>query len=159
MTKYIIDTDPGTDDAVAFIAALNSPELDILALTTVGGNASLEDTTRNALDLMAHLGRPDMPVYKGADTPLIGEFPFAYDFHGPGGLSVCDTGFPSPHLDPEPADRLHSRKPPATTPATLSSSPSDLSPTSPRPFSTAPFCEITSRSLSSWAGPSKSPAT
>ena len=88
MTKYIIDTDPGTDDAVAFIAALNSPELDILALTTVGGNASLEDTTRNALDLMTHLGRPDMPVYRGADTPLTGRFEFAYDFHGPGGLSV-----------------------------------------------------------------------
>ena len=88
MTKYIIDTDPGTDDAVAFIAALNSPELNVLALTTVGGNANLEDTTRNALDLMTHLGRPDMPVYRGADTPLTGEFPFAYDFHGPGGLSI-----------------------------------------------------------------------
>ena len=88
MTKYIIDTDPGTDDAVAFIDALNSPELDILALTTVGGNASLEDTTRNALDLMAHLGHPDMPVYRGADVPLTGVFPFAYDFHGPGGLSA-----------------------------------------------------------------------
>ena len=98
MTKYIIDTDPGTDDAVAFIDALNSPELDVLALTTVGGNASLEDTTRNALDLMAHLGRPDMPVYKGADTPLTGEFPFAYDFHGPGGLSISlpDSGS-TPH--------------------------------------------------------------
>ena len=89
MTRYIIDTDPGTDDAVAFIDALNSPELDILALTTVGGNASLEDTTRNALDLMALLGRPDIPVYRGAETPLTGEFPFAYDFHGPGGLSVA----------------------------------------------------------------------
>ena len=88
MTKYIIDTDPGTDDAVAFIDALNSPELDILALTTVGGNASLEDTTRNALDLMDLLGRPDIPVYRGAETPLTGEFPFAYDFHGPGGLSI-----------------------------------------------------------------------
>ena len=88
MTKYIIDTDPGTDDAVAFIAALKSPELDVVALTTVGGNASLEDTTRNALNLMTHLGRPDMPVYRGADTPLTGEFPFAYDFHGPGGLSI-----------------------------------------------------------------------
>ena len=37
---------------------------------------------------MAHLGRPDMLVYKGAETPLTGEFPFAYDFHGPGGLSI-----------------------------------------------------------------------
>ena len=99
MTKYIIDTDPGTDDAVAFIAALNSPELDILALTTVGGNASLEDTTRNALDLMTLLGRPDMPVYRGAETPLTGVFPFAYDFHGPGGLSVP---IPSSQSEPRP---------------------------------------------------------
>ena len=102
MTKYIIDTDPGTDDAVAFIAALNSPELDVLALTTVGGNASLEDTTRNALDLMTHLGRPDMPVYRGAGTPLTGQFEFAYDFHGPGGLSV-----------PVPASRSKPRPEPA----------------------------------------------
>ena len=102
MTKYIIDTDPGTDDAVAFIAALNSPELDILALTTVGGNASLEDTTRNALDLMTHLGRPDMPVYRGAGAPLTGKFEFAYDFHGPGGLSV-----------PVPASRSKPRPEPA----------------------------------------------
>ena len=102
MTKYIIDTDPGTDDAVAFIAALNSAELDVLALTTVGGNASLEDTTRNALDLMTHLGRPDMPVYRGADTPLTGQFEFAYDFHGPGGLSV-----------PVPASRSKPRPEPA----------------------------------------------
>ena len=157
MTKFIIDTDPGTDDAVAFIAALNSPELDVLALTTVGGNASLEDTTRNALDLMTHLGRPDMPVYKGADTPLIGEFPFAYDFHGPGGLSVSipaskSTPRPEPATDYiQKAARDHS--------GDLVILASDLSPTSPRPFSTAPFCEITSRSLSSWAGPSKSPAT
>ena len=102
MTKYIIDTDPGTDDAVAFIDALNSPELDVLALTTVGGNASLEDTTRNALDLMTLLDRPDMPVYSGAATPLTGKFPFAYDFHGPGGLSVAFPDSKSA-TRPEPA--------------------------------------------------------
>ena len=141
MTKYIIDTDPGTDDAVAFIDALNSPELDILALTTVGGNASLEDTTRNALDLMALLGRPDIPVYRGAETPLTGEFPFAYDFHGPGGLSVAD-----PHLQFSDSTRARRRLHPksrSSTPATSSSSPSALSPTSPRPLSTAPTCAIT----------------
>ena len=107
MTKYIIDTDPGTDDAVAFINALNSPELDILALTTVGGNASLEDTTRNALDLMAHLGHPDMPVYRGADVPLTGEFPFAYDFHGPGGLSVPIPDSKSATRPVPAADYIH----------------------------------------------------
>ena len=70
MTRIIIDTDPGTDDAIALIAALNSPELDVLALTTVTGNASLEDATRNALGLLTGLSRSDTPVYVGADTPL-----------------------------------------------------------------------------------------
>ena len=50
MAKIVIDTDPGTDDALALIMALCSPELDIQGLTTVGGNARLADTTRNTLD-------------------------------------------------------------------------------------------------------------
>ena len=88
MTKVIIDTDPGTDDAIALIAALNSPELDVLALTTVTGNASLEDATRNTLGLLACLGRSDILVYVGADTPLVGEFELAENYHGPGGMTT-----------------------------------------------------------------------
>ena len=49
MRTTVIDTDPGTDDAIALMMALGSPELDILGLTTVGGNAPLAQTTRNAL--------------------------------------------------------------------------------------------------------------
>lgn len=88
MTKIIIDTDPGTDDAIALIAALNSPELDVTALTTVTGNASLEDATRNAFGLLTALSRSDIPVYVGADTPLIGKFEFAENYHGPGGMTT-----------------------------------------------------------------------
>ena len=99
MTKIIIDTDPGTDDAIALIAALNSPELDVAALTTVTGNASLQDATRNALGLLAELGRSDIPVYVGADTPLVGEFEFAENYHGPGGMT---TPLPEPQSAPEP---------------------------------------------------------
>ena len=104
MTRIIIDTDPGTDDAIALITALNSPELDVLALTTVTGNASLPDATRNAQGLLAYLGRPDIPVYRGADTPLTGEFEFAESYHGPGGMT---TALPEPQADiqPIPAER------------------------------------------------------
>ena len=88
MAKVVIDTDPGTDDALALIMALNSPELDIQGLTTVGGNARLADTTRNTLALMSDLGRPHMPVARGASRPMKGGFQYAYYYHGPGGLTV-----------------------------------------------------------------------
>ena len=88
MSRVIIDTDPGTDDAIALIAALNSPELDVAALTTVTGNASLQDATRNALGLLASLRRSDIRVYVGADTPLTGQFVFAEHYHGPGGMTI-----------------------------------------------------------------------
>ena len=88
MSRIIIDTDPGTDDAIALIAALNSPELDIAGLTTVTGNASLPDATRNALGLLTGLGRTDIRVHIGADTPLTGQFVFAENYHGPGGMTI-----------------------------------------------------------------------
>jgi inosine-uridine nucleoside N-ribohydrolase len=86
--KVIIDTDPGTDDALALIMALNWRKLDIQALTTVGGNASLARATRNALRLLEYMGRTDIPVHKGASRPLKGRFEYAYHFHGPGGLTA-----------------------------------------------------------------------
>ena len=86
--KAIIDTDPGTDDALAIAMALNSPDLDVLGLTTVGGNASLADTTRNALALVERLGRPDLPVSRGAFRPVRGAYSYAYHYHGPGGLTA-----------------------------------------------------------------------
>ena len=57
MTKVIIDTDPGTDDALALMMALQSPDLDVMGLTTVGGNATLAHTTRNALRVLEYLDR------------------------------------------------------------------------------------------------------
>ena len=86
--KCIIDTDPGADDVLALIMALNSPELEILALTTVEGNARLEHTTANALRLLAYMGRSDIPVYEGESMPLEGEFHHAYEVHGTDGLTV-----------------------------------------------------------------------
>ena len=79
----IIDTDPGVDDLLAILLALKSSELQVDALTTVGGNCSLADATRNALRTLEVADRPDIPVYKGAARPLKGRYVYARYFHGP----------------------------------------------------------------------------
>ena len=61
---------------------------DVLGLTTVGGNASLASTTRNALCLLHYLGREDVPVFRGAASPLEGKFRYLPYYHGRGGLPV-----------------------------------------------------------------------
>ncbi len=98
--KVIIDTDPGTDDVLALIMALNAPDMDILALTTVEGNATLEHTTNNALAVLEYMNRAEIPVHSGESTPLVGEFYHAYNIHGPAGLTVSL---------PEPKTALASR--------------------------------------------------
>ncbi len=70
-TPLIIDCDPGVDDAIAILLALASPEVDLIALTTVAGNLPLETTTRNALRVLALAGREDVPVAAGAARPLV----------------------------------------------------------------------------------------
>jgi pyrimidine-specific ribonucleoside hydrolase len=77
----IIDTDPGVDDAFAIALAARSAEVDLQGLTTVFGNVALDLTTRNALRLLAHLGRTDVPVVRGAEGPS-----GAADVHGEDGL-------------------------------------------------------------------------
>ena len=85
--QLIIDTDPGVDDAIAILMAMAASEVEILGLTTVGGNVPLARATRNALSLLQAAGRSDIPVAKGASRPLRGKFAYAPHFHGPGGLS------------------------------------------------------------------------
>lgn len=68
--RIIIDTDPGLDDAVAILFALNCGRFDIAGLTTVAGNIGIETTTRNAGRLLALMGRADVPVAAGASAPL-----------------------------------------------------------------------------------------
>lgn len=82
----ILDTDPGVDDALAIMLALSSPELDVLGLCTVSGNVPLDVGTRNALGLLAFLGRVDVPVFVGADRPLQRDPVFATEVHGAGGM-------------------------------------------------------------------------
>ena len=86
--KVVIDADTGTDDAIALVMAVNSPELQIGSVTAVAGNARLADTTRNALRLLSYLGRPDIQVSKGADRPLKVKNRFSYHYHGPRGLTT-----------------------------------------------------------------------
>jgi len=74
--KVIFDTDfvmPPADDGLALILALASPELEILGVTTVAGNESVEKATADALRLLEIAGRAEIPVYKGANTPLLHE--------------------------------------------------------------------------------------
>ena len=86
--KILIDTDPGIDDAMAIFYALESPELEVVGLTSVFGNAHTEVTTRNALKLLEIAGRPDIPVARGADGPLAmayrGPVPFVHGEDGMG---------------------------------------------------------------------------
>ncbi len=70
MRKIIIDTDPGHDDALAIMLAVKSGEFEIEAITTVAGNSSLENTTRNARYILSLLEKGDIPVYSGAEKPM-----------------------------------------------------------------------------------------
>lgn len=82
----IIDCDPGVDDAVALMLALSSPELEVVAITTVGGNVSADKTARNGRLLAQVAGRTDVPVFRGATRPLMREPMAAAEFHGAEGL-------------------------------------------------------------------------
>jgi purine nucleosidase len=81
----ILDCDPGTDDAFALLLALASPEIALLAVTVAGGNVGLDHTLRNTLALRA-LSGASVPVFAGADRPLLGSFTNEVRVHGVDGL-------------------------------------------------------------------------
>lgn len=83
--KIILDCDPGHDDAVAIMLAAKSPKIDLLGITVVAGNQTLENTERNARNIVQCLGI-DVPVYAGCDRPMIREKMTAGDIHGSTGL-------------------------------------------------------------------------
>ena len=89
----ILDCDPGHDDAIALLLALASPEVEVLGVTTVHGNQTLEKTTANALRVLDLAGRTDIPVAAGADRPLERELVVASHVHG-------DSGLDGPTLPP-----------------------------------------------------------
>ena len=85
--KIIFDTDPGTDDALALMLALNSPELDVRAITVVPGNVTAEMGLENALRMMSLANRCDIPVAAGARHPLFQKLITAEFWHGKNGLA------------------------------------------------------------------------
>lgn len=97
----IIDTDPGQDDALALLLALASPELDILGMVAVAGNVPLELTKRNIRLVCELAGRPDIPVYAGAERPLIRPLVTAEHVHGKTGLDGADLPEPTMPLRDE----------------------------------------------------------
>jgi len=102
--KIIIDTDPGQDDAFAILFALGSPaELDVVAITTVGGNAPLTRTSENALKVVELAGRADIPVYAGCPGPMVRKLITAEYVHGETGLDGADLPAPATKLQPEHA--------------------------------------------------------
>jgi inosine-uridine nucleoside N-ribohydrolase len=100
MTAIILDCDPGHDDAIALLLALGSPELQLIGVTTVSGNQTLEKTTANAIRVLDHVGRGDVPVTAGAERPLVRERHTAAEVHGETGLDGPDL--PGPSRLPEP---------------------------------------------------------
>ena len=91
--KIILDCDPGHDDAVAIMMAANHPSLELLGITVVAGNQTLEKTTRNALHVCQHLGL-DVPVYAGCGIPMVRQRQIiADDIHG-------ETGLDGPVFEP-----------------------------------------------------------
>lgn len=96
----VIDCDPGHDDAMALLLALASPELDVLGVTTVAGNTTLDKTTANALRVLERAGRTDVGVAPGSAQPLSRALVVAEDVHGPSGLDGPTLA--DPVTSPEP---------------------------------------------------------
>jgi len=97
--KIIIDCDPGQDDAVAlFLAFASADELDVLGVTTVGGNVPLALTHRNARQMCDIAGRGDVPVYAGCATPMVRPLQTAEMIHGDTGINGIDVFEPATPL-------------------------------------------------------------
>ena len=114
-TPIILDCDPGHDDAIAILLALASPEVELVGITTVSGNQTVDKTTANALRILELAGRTEVPVYAGADRPILRERDVAAHVHGESGLDGPELPPPSQSAaefniwaDPEAAERVFS---------------------------------------------------
>lgn len=81
-----LDCDPGLDDILAIIYAAHCDRIDLIGVSTSPGNSSLENTTRNALDMLYHIGRPDVQVYMGSNQLINGDMKLGDHVHGENGL-------------------------------------------------------------------------
>jgi inosine-uridine nucleoside N-ribohydrolase len=96
--KMILDCDPGHDDAVALLLAAHHPEIELLAVTTVAGNQSVDKTTRNALKVCSLANLRHIPVARGLDRPLVRPAKHAADIHGESGMDGPTV--PEPDIQP-----------------------------------------------------------
>ena len=103
-TPLILDCDPGHDDAIALLLALASPEVELLGVTTVAGNQTLEKTTANAIRVLEFVDRGDVPVAAGAERPLVREPFVAAYVHGDSGLD--GPALPRPKSNPVDQDAV-----------------------------------------------------
>ena len=105
--KVILDMDVGIDDSLAILLALRSPELEILGITAVAGNAPLEHTANNVLRVLEAAGRTEIPVARGAAKPLTREPEDAVHVHGNDGLGGAPVPQPTQMtFDNRPAVRF-----------------------------------------------------
>jgi purine nucleosidase len=88
--RILLDCDPGLDDALAIMLALGDPTLELVAITTVGGNVGLDRTTDNALKLREFFGAIEIPVAAGAAQPLVRAPENAAHVHGESGLGTVE---------------------------------------------------------------------
>jgi purine nucleosidase len=91
MRKFLIDTDTASDDAVAMCMAFRHPDIDVVACTVVAGNVPLDQAVQNALYTVELCGA-DVPVYVGAERPILRDLGTAQDVHGQDGMG--DIGLP-----------------------------------------------------------------
>ncbi|NDJ61982.1 MAG: nucleoside hydrolase, partial [Chloroflexi bacterium] len=94
---FIIDTDTASDDAVALIMALRAPDIEVAAITVVSGNVAVDQGVRNALYTVELCGAA-VPVYRGADRPLLRPVSHAHWFHGDDGFG--NMQYPPPRRHP-----------------------------------------------------------
>jgi len=87
----VIDTDPGIDDCLALLLALNSPELDIRAISITYGNSVVENAYRNCVEILRRAHNRRIPIGIGARRPLRRQLQVADDTHGPSGLGYADV--------------------------------------------------------------------
>lgn len=94
MEKIILDCDPGMDDSVAMIMAMNASSLSLMAVTTVNGNYPADVTAKNALKVRELMGRDDIPVAKGMSSPMVRKAPADPFTHGSDGLAESNLAEP-----------------------------------------------------------------
>lgn len=119
-TPLVLDCDPGHDDAMAILLAAANPAIDLLAITTVGGNQTLDKTTLNARRICTVAGITDVPIAAGCAQPLTGTLRTAADVHGESGMDGPHFGEPTvPAQQIHAVDLIHDLLQEAVRPVTL----------------------------------------